>query len=172
VTRFHHVGITVRDIDASYKFYRDVVGMRIWDQDAELGTFNPVRTESRAKNSDATFYGIKSAAFDELTDNPGSVFKYINLIMPDHFVFQLVEYTDGRGPDLDLDHNRAGNPHLSIFVDDLEAKFEEIQRTPGVEPISSIVAIQPDIHAFYVRDPDGMPIEFQQVVLKPSALNA
>jgi catechol 2,3-dioxygenase-like lactoylglutathione lyase family enzyme len=78
MNRFHHVGITVRDIETSYKFYRDIVGMRIWDQDAELGTYNPERTESVSENGDATFLGIKSAAFDELTDNPGSVFKYIN----------------------------------------------------------------------------------------------
>src|SRR5882757_9689100 len=113
MNRFHHVGITVRDIEASYRFYRDVVGMRVWDQDMELGTHNPERTDAPSSDSDVTFLGIRSAAFDELTDNPGSVFKYINLIMPSGFILQLIEYLDSGGPALDLDHNRAGSPHMS-----------------------------------------------------------
>jgi catechol 2,3-dioxygenase-like lactoylglutathione lyase family enzyme len=161
--RFHHVGITVRDIEASYRFYCDVVGMRIWDQDAELGTHNPERTETASATADVTFLGIQSAAFDELTDNQGSVFKYINLIMPNGLVLQLIEYLEGGGPALELDHNRAGSPHLSIFVDDVRAKFEEIQRRPDTEPVSGIVAVQPDMHSFYVRDPDGLPVEFMQI---------
>ncbi|HSY14732.1 MAG TPA: hypothetical protein VK816_02010, partial [Jatrophihabitantaceae bacterium] len=63
----------------------------------------------------------------------------------------------------ELDHNRAGSPHLSIFVDDVRAKFEEIQRRPDTEPVSGIVAVQPDMHSFYVRDPDGLPGEFMQI---------
>jgi catechol 2,3-dioxygenase-like lactoylglutathione lyase family enzyme len=164
MNRFHHVGITVRDIETSYKFYRDIVGMRIWDQDAELGTYNPGRTESVSENGDATFLGIKSAAFDELTDNPGSVFKYINLVMPDGFVLQLIEYAEGGGPALDLGHNRAGSPHLSVFVDDVAAKFEEVMRSPGIEPVSGVVKVQPDMHSFYVHDPDGVPVEFLQIM--------
>jgi catechol 2,3-dioxygenase-like lactoylglutathione lyase family enzyme len=161
--RFHHMGITVRDIEASYRFYRDVVGMRVWDQDAELGTHNPDRTETASAEQDVTFLGIQSASFDELTNNPGSVFKYINLIMPDGFVLQLIEYLEAGGPALELDHNRAGSPHLSIFVDDVKAKFEEILSRPDTEAVSEIVAIQPDMHSFYVRDPDGLPVEFMQI---------
>jgi catechol 2,3-dioxygenase-like lactoylglutathione lyase family enzyme len=166
MTRFHHMGITVRDIEASYRFYRDIVGMRVWDQDAELGTHNPERTEEKSSDSDIMLLGIKSAAFDELTDNPGSVFKYINLVMPGGFILQLIEYSEGGGPALELDHNRAGSPHLSVFVDDVQAKFDEIKNYPGIEPVSSVVAIQPDMRSFYVRDPDGMPVEFLQVIRK------
>jgi catechol 2,3-dioxygenase-like lactoylglutathione lyase family enzyme len=165
---FHHVGITVRDIEASFKFYHDVVGMRIWDQDAALTD----RIESPAEHSDATFYRYKSTAFDELTDNPGAEFKYINLVIPARFIFQLIEYTGGLGPAVEVNHNRPGSPHVCVFVDDLEAKFEEIQQTPGIEPISPIVTIPPDVHAFYVRDPDGIPVEFQQVIREPAAQNA
>jgi catechol 2,3-dioxygenase-like lactoylglutathione lyase family enzyme len=166
MNRFHHMGLTVRDIEASYRFYRDILGMRVWDQDAELGTNNPDRTDEESGESDVTFLGIRSASFDELTNNPGSVFKYINLIMPDGFILQLIEYSEGGGPELELDHNRAGSPHLSVFVDDVQAKFDEINNYPGVEPVSKVVAIQPDMHSFYVLDPDGLPVEFLQVIRK------
>ena len=162
--RFHHVGITVRDIEASYCFYRDVVGMRVWDQDSQLGTQNPDRTEMTSSSADVTFLGIQSEAFDKLTDNPGSVFKYINLELPDGFVLQLIEYTEAGGPALDLDHNRAGSPHLAWFVDDVEAKYEEILRRPGIDPVSPIITIAPGMRSFYVRDPDGVPVEFLQLV--------
>jgi catechol 2,3-dioxygenase-like lactoylglutathione lyase family enzyme len=164
MTRFHHIGITVRDIEASYRFYCDVVGMRVWDQDAQLGTHNPDRTETVSPNADVTFLGIESEAFDKLTNNPGSVFKYIHLELPDSFVLQLIEYTAAGGPALELDHNRAGSPHLSVFVDDVEAKYQEILRTPGIEPVSPIITIAPGMRSFYVHDPDGVPVEFLQLV--------
>ncbi len=162
--RFHHIGITVRDIEASYRFYRDVVGMRLWDQDAQLGVSNPDRTEAVASTGDVTFIGIQSEAFDKLTDNPGSVFKYIHLELPDSFVLQLIEYIEAGGPGLELDHNRAGSPHLSVFVDDVEAKYEEILALPGIEPVSSIIDIAPGMRSFYVHDPDGVPVEFLQLM--------
>jgi catechol 2,3-dioxygenase-like lactoylglutathione lyase family enzyme len=129
-----------------------------------LGTHNPTRTEDVSAEVDVTFFGIQSAAFDELTNNPGAVFKYINLKMPDGFILQLIEYSEGAGRALELDHNRAGSPHLAVFVDDVDAKFEEIKNRPGVEPMSAIVTIQPDMRSFYVRDPDGLPVEFLQVI--------
>lgn len=164
MNRFHHVGITVRDIEASYRFYRDVVGMRLWDQDAALGTHNPDRTETTSSSGDATFLGIQSEAFDTLTDNPGSVFKYVHLELPDSFVLQLIEYIEAGGPALELNHNRAGSPHLSVFVDDVAAKYEEILALPGIEPVSSIIDITPVMKSFYVHDPDGVPVEFLQLM--------
>jgi catechol 2,3-dioxygenase-like lactoylglutathione lyase family enzyme len=164
MNRFHHIGITVRDIEASFRFYRDVVGMRVWDQDSQLGTSNPDRTETPSATGDATFLGIASEAFDKLTENPGSVFKYVHLELDDHFVLQLIEYTEAGGPALELDHNRAGSPHLSVFVDDVESKYQEILQSPGLEPVSPIIAITPNMRSFYVRDPDGVPVEFLEVV--------
>jgi catechol 2,3-dioxygenase-like lactoylglutathione lyase family enzyme len=162
--RFHHVGITVRDIEASYRFYRDVVGMRLWDQDARLGTHNPDRTEVISPTADVTFLGLRSEAFDKLTDNPGSVFKYIHLELPNGFVLQLIEYIEAGGPALELDHNRAGSPHLSVFVDDVEAKYQEVLRRAEIKPVSPIITIQPGMRSFYVQDPDGVPVEFLQLV--------
>jgi hypothetical protein len=45
--------------------------MRVWDQNAELGTRNPERTEANPEDSDVTFSGVRSAAFDELTPRIG-----------------------------------------------------------------------------------------------------
>jgi catechol 2,3-dioxygenase-like lactoylglutathione lyase family enzyme len=164
MSRFHHMGITVSDIEASYRFYSEVVGMRVWDQEAELGTHNPNRKESASQTSEVTFVLSQSEAFDQLTDNPGSALKYVNLVMPNGFVLQLIEYLEAGGAALELDHNRPGSPHLSIFVADAQAKFDEIQKRPDVEAVSPVVAIQPQMHSFYVRDPDGLPVEFLQVV--------
>jgi catechol 2,3-dioxygenase-like lactoylglutathione lyase family enzyme len=86
------------------------------------------------------------------------------LELPDGFILQLIEYIEGGGPALELDHNRAGSPHLSVFVDDVEAKYQEILQHPGIEPVSSIIDIQPGMRSFYVHDPDGVPVEFLQLV--------
>jgi catechol 2,3-dioxygenase-like lactoylglutathione lyase family enzyme len=162
--RFHHLGITVSDLNASYAFYRDVLGMRFWDQEKALGTApTEGRHDAKDAEADVTFHSLRSEAFDELTANPGSEFKYVNLTSPDGFVLQLIEYTAAGGGTLELDHNRVGSPHMSFFVDDVAEAFEQCSAMPGVEVVSRLIDIGPNMRSFYVRDPDGVPVELLQV---------
>lgn len=162
--RFHHVGITVSDLNASYAFYRDVLGMTFWDQEKALGTApTEGRNDARDAEADVTFHSLKSDAFDELTANPGSEFKYVNLTSLDGFVLQLIEYTAAGGGTLELDHNRVGSPHMSFFVDDVAEAFERCSAMPGVEVVSRLIDIGPNMRSFYVRDPDGVPVELLEV---------
>lgn len=157
---FHHVGLTVHDLEASFRFYTELVAFRVWDQSKELN----VDMGADVRSGDREFLAVKSEEFDVLTNNPGSEIKYVNLQSSDgSLILQLVEYVAGGGGPLELDHNRGGSPHFSFFVDDVQATWEEVQRRPDVEATSEIVRIGPAMRSFYVTDPDGVPVEFIQV---------
>jgi len=87
----------------------------------------------------------------------------VNLESTDGFVLQLIEYTAAGGGKLDLDHNRVGSPHMSFFVDDVSKVFERCSAMPNVEVVSRLIDIGPNMRSFYVRDPDGVPVELLQV---------
>ena len=69
----NHVGLTVRDIERSYAFYSQVVGMRVWDQDAELGTKRALESYSETSSKGPELIGIRSDAFDKLTNAQGDL---------------------------------------------------------------------------------------------------
>lgn len=164
MSTFHHVGLTVRDIEQSYGFYRDVVGMHLWNQEAELDVKPPEERTIGLTAGGLEINSVRSDAFDRLTNNPGSEIKYLNLESADRaLVFQLIEYVAGGRPGVDLDHNVPGSMHFSFFVDDVDSKRAEIERRGDVKIISDVVQITPSMRSFYVADPDGVPVEFIQV---------
>jgi catechol 2,3-dioxygenase-like lactoylglutathione lyase family enzyme len=163
----YHLGLTVSDLGRSVRFYRDVVGMSEDDQSVNLGmdrdqgdTGGQTTVQTDAGDAIAT----RSDAFDRLTNNPGSELRAAFLQM-DGFCLQLVQYVAGGGEVLDLRHNRIGTPHMSFYVDDVEAKFTEVQAHGDVTITSDIVQIVPTMRSFYVSDPDGVPIEFLQLTI-------
>ena len=92
-----HIGLTVKNLQRSLSFYRDVVGMTLGEE-----------LEARSKE------------FDTLTNNPGAALKVVHLTAG-AFMLQLLEYTAAGGPTLDLHHNKVGSPHMSFYVQDVEA---------------------------------------------------
>jgi catechol 2,3-dioxygenase-like lactoylglutathione lyase family enzyme len=161
---FHHVGLTVADIGRSCRFYAEVVGMTLWDQDKELNVAAPENRRSEAAAAGLDLMSLRSDSFDKLTNNPGAEIKYVNLRSADGaLIYQLIEYVDGGGAALEPDHHKAGSLHLSFFVDDVDAKRAEVERRGDVPIASEIVQITPSMRSFYVTDPDGIPVEFIEI---------
>lgn len=160
---FHHFGITVRDIERSYAFYTEVAGMSVWDQEAALGVKAPEQRETRTTSA-MEFMVFHSDELDILTDNPGAQIKYVMLESADRsVVFQLTEYVEKAGPACTVGHNCPGSPHLSFFVDDVDAAWAAAKAHPTAGRTSAVVQITPSMRSFYVDDPDGVPVEFIQV---------
>ncbi len=135
-----HVGLTVRDVTASIRFYRDVVGMT-------------VSSEFTGRNE----------WFDELTNNPGAELNVAHLRLG-NYELQLVEYLAGGTEEAaDLAHNRIGSPHMCFLVTDVEAKFAEVAELGDVVVTSAVTDIAGGARSFYVDDPDGVPVEFVQI---------
>lgn len=135
-----HVGVTVRDLAASVRFYRDVVGMT-------------VSTEFTGRND----------WFDELTANPGAELKVAHLRLGS-YELQLIEYlAGGAGEPSPIAHNRTGSPHQCFLVTDVEAKFAELSERGDVTITSAVTDIAAGARSFYTEDPDGVPVEFVQI---------
>lgn len=136
-----HVGLTVKNLERSLAFYRDVAGMK--------------EHEWRMMN-------VTSKAFDTLTNNSGAELKVAHLTAGP-FMLQLIEYVAAGGTTLDLHHNNVGSPHMCFYVPDVEAKYRELQQRGDVTITSGLVQIAPNMRSFYTEDPDGVPVEFLQV---------
>ena len=136
----YHVGLTISDLDRSIAFYRDAVGMALEYRSA-----------------------VASEAFDKLIAIDGIRIDFAYLTLGD-FRLQLIEYVNGGGEKLGLGHNKVGNPHISLWVDDVEGQYARLHAL-GVDITSEILTQESaDICArtFYFADPDGVQIEFCQ----------
>ncbi len=140
MAKLSHVGLTVKNLERSIAFYRDVIGLK-----------EGKRLE------------LKSEVYRTYTRNPAAHIKF-TYMTSDNFTLQLIEYVGGGGAALDLSHNRVGCPHLAFRVPDAEAKFREIQQRGDSEVISEIVQLSPRSRNFYAKDPDGILIEFSQAL--------
>ena len=156
---FYHLGLTVRSIVASSRFYREVVGLVPSNDGAKEGTAQPTVLADGVE-----VFDVRSENFDRLTNNPGSEFSYQYLDSLDgRLTLQLVEYRAGGGGETAPAHNRSGTPHLSFFVDDLDQKRRDAETRGDVKITSGIVQMRSNMRSFYVQDPDGIPVEFLEV---------
>jgi catechol 2,3-dioxygenase-like lactoylglutathione lyase family enzyme len=133
----NHVGITVTDLDASLAFYVDVVGMEV------------------------VLPGFRTGGewFDTLTGSSGAVIDAA-LLSTGAITLQLVQYHEAGNPEGVTGHNRVGNLHLSFDVDDAEAKHTQLRERPELRATSVVPLPVEGYKSFYVRDPDGVPVEF------------
>jgi catechol 2,3-dioxygenase-like lactoylglutathione lyase family enzyme len=141
----HHVGITVNDLDASIRFYHDVLGLEFsnepspWFEGEEL---------SRG-------VGV-----------PGAALRQVSLLVGDT-TLELLEY---RSPpsetDRPLGSQSRGASHVAFFVDDIEATKAELE-AKGVEFYSPVNVVDEGVLAgwrwVYFEDPDGYPLELVEV---------
>jgi len=135
----NHVGLTVTDLARSVAFYRDVVGLAV----------------------QVEHFHVDGEWFDTLTENSGAVLDGA-MLGDESFSLQLLQYHAGGEPEPVTGHNRVGNVHLSINVADVAAKRDEILAS-GREPTALVDLPVPGARSFYVRDPDGVPVEFMQL---------
>jgi catechol 2,3-dioxygenase-like lactoylglutathione lyase family enzyme len=140
---FWHVGLTVADLKRSAAFYREIVGM----QEGE-------RLQSA------------NEAFGRLVNNPGATLEVVLLTL-DGFALQLLQYLTQGGVRLAVAHHNIGSPHLSFFIPDVDEKYRALTARGDVEITSPIVQNKAGtIRSFYVADPDGVPVEFVQRIVK------
>ena len=141
----HHVGITVKDLDTSIRFYHDVLGLQFsnepspWFEGEELGPAVGV---------------------------PGAALRQVSLLLGDTTV-ELLEYknppSETSGP---LGSNSFGASHIAFLVDDIEAKKVELEAR-GIAFYSDVNYVDEGVLAgwrwVYFEDPDGYPLELVEV---------
>jgi glyoxylase I family protein len=129
---FSHVCIAVSDMEASLSFYRDVLG---------LGVFFDVELEG--------------PSMEVVTGEPGARGRMVGGMLGGTVV-ELLEFAHrnlDRQPETVL-----GYTNISLSVRDIEATLAAVTAA-GHEPEQQPVEIG-GVRMFFVRDPDGTPIEF------------
>jgi catechol 2,3-dioxygenase-like lactoylglutathione lyase family enzyme len=141
----HHVGITVKDLDASIRFYHDVLGLPFsnepspWFDGPDLGPAVGV---------------------------PGAALRQVSLLLGDT-TLELLEYrsppSETRQP---LLSNNIGASHVGFLVDDIHATVAEL-KAKGIEFFSDVNVVDEGVLAgwrwVYFPDPDGYPLELVEV---------
>jgi catechol 2,3-dioxygenase-like lactoylglutathione lyase family enzyme len=141
----HHVGITVRDLEASIRFYHDVLGL-------EFASEPSPRFEGPEL---ARGVGVPGAALRLVSFQAGGT------------ILELLEYA---GPPSEttepLSSNNLGASHLAFLVDGIEARKAELE-AEGVEFYSDVNVVDEGVLAgwrwVYFEDPDGYPLELVEV---------
>lgn len=142
MTHVHHSAIHVQDVDASLRFYRDGLGLRVL--------------------MDHEFDGDWDTLFGASADRLRSVFLG-DPAAPDAGIVELVAFDDDRRV---AGHRSASGPPelgfflLSFFVD-VDAALDRLATLGFDAPASRIRVPGPggDVEMATVRDPDGVLVE-------------
>ena len=138
-----HIGICVRDMDRSLAFYRDALGMKVLGDrptdPTEGGRLHNYKHRRTARRWVSLSYAEGATPTLTLTSHPG-------------------DEPDGQAILLD----QTGISHISFGVNDVKSLAEELV-AKGVElagPIESFTNANGEIRSIYVRDPDGILVQF------------
>jgi catechol 2,3-dioxygenase-like lactoylglutathione lyase family enzyme len=141
----HHVGITVKDLDASIRFYHGILGLDFvnepspWFDDPGLGPAVGV---------------------------PGAALRQVSLKLGET-TLELLQY---RSPASETQQpllsNNIGASHVAFVVDDIHAAKAELE-DKGISFYSDVNVVDDGVLAgwrwVYFEDPDGYPLELVEV---------
>lgn len=140
ITKAHHMGLQVADLDRSVAFYHDTLGFEI------MFSWNPQADYIR-----------------ELVGYPDADIHAAILRLPGtEVVLELLEYRNVERTPVDTRTANPGTAHIAFFVDDLDALYADLAAR-GVRSVSAPVTptIGPNEggRAVYLIDPDGIRVE-------------
>ncbi|HEY7197448.1 MAG TPA: VOC family protein [Gaiellaceae bacterium] len=144
-----HAGLTVRDLERSVAFYRDVLGMEIvFEQEKEGGYL-------------ASIVGY-----------PGAHVRMAHLAFPgDSTRMELFEYVSPAPRGEAGEPRDVGVTHVCLVVDDLAETHRRLTEA-GVDFYSEPVEVDTGANAggkgVYLRDPDGITLELFQRPKEPA----
>jgi catechol 2,3-dioxygenase-like lactoylglutathione lyase family enzyme len=140
ITGADHTSFTVANLERSLEFYVGLLGLQLsWRRE------------------------ITNRYFREIVGFPDCVVKAAHLRIPgtDHKL-ELFEYVSPRGVPADVRTNNPGSSHISLYVENLQAAYEEL-KSKGVRFRSPPVGIDAGANkgskSLYLLDPDGITVE-------------
>jgi catechol 2,3-dioxygenase-like lactoylglutathione lyase family enzyme len=141
MTRLHHVGLTVADLEVSIGFYCAVMGCVI-------------RERSQSEGPE----------IETLTGVAGARILTADLELESGEVLELIQYLAPKTAMLAQYRHQPGHTHVGFVVDDVDAVYERLTArgsTPGSRPvtINEPGSAWDGVRAIYACDPDGRTVE-------------
>lgn len=144
VTGFFHAGVTVSDMDASLRFYRDGLGLELIS-DGKTGG----ESARRIWNMD-----------------PGRVRVVFLRVPGSDAVVELFEFPDVERHSASARPCDYGAGHFCLYVDDAEGMYERLEAEGFGSRSGEVVTINEGrfagAKAIYLLDPDGYHVELFQ----------
>lgn len=145
MTRTHHTGFVVSDMDRAVEFYTILLGT------------GPTARE---------FYDPPYVG--ELVGYPGVKLEYAIFPLPDtDAILELVKYISHPSGQVDMETNNVGMAHLCLVSDDIQADWIRLVAAGGKPRSDMPVDIPVGPYAGgkigYLQDPDGITIELIQL---------
>jgi catechol 2,3-dioxygenase-like lactoylglutathione lyase family enzyme len=143
--KVHHIGISVRDLDRSIEFYREITGGRVLFVN-EMGGEGLARVTGE--------------------DQPALRFAMVQI---GNTMLELIEWQNPKGSDNGGAGVDVGKIHIAFEVPDIQAVYERLQ-AKGVKLLAppytfKAVDRSPDLEGAsfaYFLDPDGIGLEIFQ----------
>jgi catechol 2,3-dioxygenase-like lactoylglutathione lyase family enzyme len=135
-----HVSVTCADLDASIRFYGELLGLPLRDRGETDGT-----------------------ELAELTGLPRARITWAELDLGGDRILELVEFVEPRGRPAGGDLNAPGRGHIGLAVDGIDELYRSLAAA-GVPLRSAPVRLtEPGewfgVRTLYAEDPDGVLIE-------------
>lgn len=143
IQRFHNVSLTVKDADASSKWYTENFGFEVESDSVRTPDFSA-----------------------RVTGVPGAHLRVVH--MGGHGLhLELMEYKGAAGDAVDTSPNNAGCLQIGFVVDDAEALYEKLKAdgTTMCSPEPATVPSGPiqGSKIFFCKDPDGVVLKFLSI---------
>ena len=138
----HHTSFTVGNLDRSLAFFRDVLGFEV-----------------------AVTREVRDDYFGQIVGLPGSAVRFALLRIPGGHHVELLEYLQPQGQSVAPRPCDPGSSHLAFLTADLPALYQKLKPS-GVDFVGPPVLITAGPnrggYAVYLRDPNGILLEFIQ----------
>lgn len=147
ITGFFHGGITVKDMEASLKFYRD--GLQLEVEFDVINSADYLRT-------------VVAMPFSEI--------RIVYLRIPNSGFVELLEYRGVERHSASARPADFGGGHLCLYVDDIKAISTRMQKlgysSRSDKPVDIVAGPNIGAKVIYMIDPDGYFIELFQKPIK------
>ena len=144
-----HTSFTVSDIEASIRFYCDLLGMELYHQQEQQNEYTSRLVAYPDAHLKVAMLKLKNA-----------------FVGPSYHHVELVEYVHPRGEKTDVSTNRAGAPHLAFVTDDIFGDFARLSaagvRFKADAPIEIVAGVNKGGYTIYFLDPDDITLEMSQ----------
>jgi catechol 2,3-dioxygenase-like lactoylglutathione lyase family enzyme len=149
ISSIRHVGIVVRDIEASLQFYEGVLGLETYRRETEEGEF-----------------------INQLTGLDSVKLEWVKLIIPNGGLIELLQYHSPPNPiaqsnPIPAPSNRLGCSHVALTVVDLQGTYRLLLERGYSTKSPPILTANRKALILYCHDPDGTILELIQDLITP-----